>query len=206
MIWIPNHDDQADCSTIISHIERVIEDTCGDALELNETQTIELAKAVASFVEQNHASGTYVDSGYLVMLASRALSSLGELHAAHRLVVFGSGLVRPSEWEVTGGAEVWTLDLRQMSVRDDVALELVFFSSLNIVLSAISEVWDASDGKGVLGLRHVCCTASALLGGAKRQAVKNLAEEICRCCTAKLAQVQAERSWQHMPMVMNLDL
>ncbi len=206
MIWIPNSEEQAHGTSIVSHIQSVIAENCGDALQLDTTQAAELATAVASFVEQYQDSGAYVDSGYLVMLASHALSSLGEKQAAHRLVVFGSGLVRPAEWEVTGGEEVWTLDLRQMTVRDDAALELVFFNSLNIVLGSIVDVWDASLGRGVLGLRHVCSTASALLSGGKPRAVSALADEIRRTCEAKLEQVHGERKWQHVPSVMNLDL
>ncbi|MBT3194412.1 MAG: hypothetical protein HN341_17845 [Verrucomicrobia bacterium] len=206
MIWIPNIDEQKRGTSVLSHIEGVIAENCGDVLELDEGQASELASAVAMFLEQYQDSGSYVDSGYLVMLASRALSSLGERKAAHRLLVFGSGLVRPSEWEVTGGADVWTLDLRQMTVRDDAALELVFFSSINIVLAAIADVWDGTEGRGVLGLQHVCATATALLGGGKAGAISALSTEIQKACEAKLAQLYAERGWKHIPAVMNLDL
>lgn len=206
MIWIPNNDERTGGVSVVSHIEDVIAENCGEALQLDRRQAAELATAVAAYVEQHEESGAYVDSGYLVMLASRALSTLGEQAAAHRLLVFGSGLVRPAEWEVTGGDDIWTLDLRQMSVRDDIGLELVFFSSLNIVLASIAEVWDATGGHGVLGLRHVCGTASALLGGGKPRAVSALAAEIRAACEAKLRQVQAERDWRYVPDVMNLDL
>jgi len=206
LIWIPNSEERLNGTSIVSHIQSVLEENCGDALELDAGQASELATAVASFVEEYQDSGAFVDSGYLVMLASRALSSLGQKQAAHRLVVFGSGLVRPSEWEVTGDEEVWTLDLRQMTVRDDAPLELVFFSSLNIVLGSIVDVWDASEGRGVLGLRHVCSTASALLSGGKPRAVSALADEIRKTCEAKLKQVHGERKWRHVPAVMNLDL
>jgi len=205
LIWIPNSIEQEKGCSVVSHIEQVIAENCGDVLDLNGTQASELAVAVASFLEDYQDSGSYVDSGYLVMLASRALSSLGEKQAAHRLLVFGTGLVRPSEWEVTGSEAVWTLDLRRMSVRDDAALELVFFNSLHIVLSSIAEVWDRSEGEGVLGLRHVCSTASALLGGGKPGAVAALADEIQKTCEAKLSKVHAERKWRHTPTVMNLD-
>ncbi len=206
MIWIPNNDERENGTSVVSHIERVIAENCGDDLLLDSGQATELASAVATFLEQSQDSGSYVDSGYLVMLASRALSSLGEQGAAHRLLVFGSGLVRPSEWEVTGGEDVWTLDLRQMTVRDDAALELVFFNSLNIVLACIADVWEQTQGRGVLGLRHVCDTATAVLGGGKPGAVSALASEIRKSCEAKLAQIYTERGWQHIPAVMNLDL
>jgi hypothetical protein len=206
LIWIPNREEQRTGTSVVSHIESVISENCGDALELEADQASELAAAVAAFLDQYQDSGSYIDSGYLVMLASRALSSLGEQAAAHRLLVFGSGLVHPAEWEVTGGEDVWTLDLRQMTVRQDSALELVFFSSINIVLSAIADVWDATQGRGILGLRHVCATATALLGGGKPGTVSALATEIQSACESKLSQLVAERGWQHTPAVMNLDL
>jgi len=206
LIWIPNSDETSNGTSIVSHIEGVIAENCGDALQLDEGQASDLAVAVASFLEQNHDSGSFVDSGYLVMLASRALSSVGESQAAHRLLVFGSGLVRPSEWEVTGGQDVWTLDLRQMTVRESATLELVFFNSLNIVLASIADVWQESHGHGFLGLRHVCDTASVLLGGGTKKSVAALSDEIKRACEAKLGQIHDERLWDHVPAVMNLDL
>lgn len=191
-------------SSVITYIERVIEENCGEALELDEQQATELARAVSEYVEMNRDSGAFVDSGYLVMLASRALASVGQERAAHRLLVFGSGLVRPSEWEFTGGCDVWTLDLRQMTVRDSEPLELVFFSSLNIVLASIADVWEQSGGSGFLGLRHVCDTASALLGGRKK-GVDGLAGEIRSHCSAKLEQLGRERGWQDIPQIVNID-
>ena len=206
MIWIPNSSERMNGSSIISHIESVIAENCGDSLLLDEGQASDLAVAVASFMEQNHNSGSFVDSGYLVMLASRALSSIGEQQAAHRLLVFGSGLVRPSEWEVTGGRDVWTLDLRQMTVRESEMLEIVFFNSLNIVLASIADVWEETGGHGILGLRHVCDTASALLGGGNKKNVAALADEIKHTCKAKLEQIHDERGWEYIPSIMNLDL
>jgi len=141
-----------------------------------------------------------------VMLASQALSSIGQTQAAHRLLVFGSGLVRPSEWEFTGGRDVWTLDLQQMTIKNSGMLEMVFFNSLNIVLASIADVWEPTSGHGVLGLRHVCDSASALLGGAKQKAVGALAEEIKARTRSKLKQIHDERKWQYIPEVINLDL
>jgi len=206
LIWIPNSDENAQGTSIVNHIESVITENCGDALRLDDGQAADLAAAVASFMEINHNSGSFVDSGYLVMLASRALSSIGEQQAAHRLLVFGSGLVHPSEWEVTGGRDVWTLDLHQMTVKESETLEIVFFNSLNIVLASIADVWTESDGNGVLGLRHVCDTASALLGGGTRKSVAALAEEIKLTCAAKLEQIRNERMWSNVPSIMNLDI
>jgi hypothetical protein len=206
LIWIPTSADSLGESSIAAHIERVIVENCGDMLELDDDQAVDLAEAVAAYMEQSHEAGLFVDSGYLVMLASRALASIGNERAAHRLLVFGSGLVRPSEWEVSGGRDIWTLDLRQMTVRAGSTLEIVFFNSLNLVLGAIADVWEPTSGAGVLGLRHVCATASHLLGGGSRKKIEELAEEIKLNCRVKLRQIRDSRGWKQMPSVMNLDI
>jgi hypothetical protein len=75
------------------------------------------------------------------------------------------------------------------------------------VLDCIGELWDASSGKGTLGLRHVCRTAGALLGTeAQEPAAEALTEEIVGACRGKLAQIGTARKWQQVPQVVNLDL
>jgi len=191
----------------VSDIKRTIEENGIADHDLEPGQAEELAAAVSAFLEEHELTDSFIDAGYLVMLASKAMSSIGQERAALRLVVFGSGMVRPSEWEVTGGSEVWTLDLKQMTVADATSLELVVFNTLNIVLDAITDVWDASGGKGVLGLRHVCDTAAALLGVSRNsKSVADLSNEIVRVCGLKLEQAGRLRGWETFPQVMNLDL
>ena len=206
MIWNPNSGSENSVeSTIVSHITAEI-DACGGTEWLAKTETVEeLGKAIEHFLQQQ-GHGEAVDSRYLVMLAARALSSVGEGTAARRLLLYGTGLVVPSEWEVTGGEAVWVLDLRQITVRDDAPLELVFFGSLNIILETIAEVWDKARGNGTLGLRHVCSAVNALTGGAgnKKQALA-LGDEIRNLCRRKLDQIGQERNWEQTPQVMDLD-
>jgi len=176
-------------------------------VEDSSAQAEEIAVAVSAFLAEHELTDSFIDAGYLVMLASRAMSSIGEETSALRLVVFGTGMVRPSEWEVTGGKEVWTVDLKQMTVKESTSLELVVFNSLNIVLDSIADVWDGSRGRGVLGLRHVCTTATALLGvGRATKAVADLSDEIRSLCEAKLEQIRSNRHWDSVPEVMNLDI
>ncbi len=167
----------------------------------------EVATAVAAFLESRGGHEQVVDSGYLVMLASQAMSAVGEVADARRMLVFGSGLVRPSEWEVTGGDEVWTIDLHRITVADGAPLELVFFNALGMVIESIADVWDTTSGRGVLGLRHVCLTALSLLGGKRRKgAVQSLVEEIKGVCGDRLARVRQQRQWASCPVIMNLDI
>ncbi len=208
MIWNTPRSGRDSERPLVSHIKNTIEtNSVAGHSENSSAQAEEIAKAVSAFLAEHDLTDSFIDAGYLVMLASRAISSVGDKTNALRLVVFGTGMVRPSEWEVTGGEEVWTVDLKQMTVKDNSSLELIVFNSLNIVLNSIAEIWDSSHGKGVLGLRHVCATAAALLGVDKNtKAVSNLSDEIQSLCTAKLRQISKTRDWKSVPEVMNLDV
>ena len=195
----------ADPSALVAHIASEIDELCGHLDLVQDGQVEELARAVAHFLEQQGQSAS-VDSRYLVMLASRAMQSVGEDDAARRLLVFGTELVKPSEWEVTGGESVWVLDLHQMTTRDDDSLELAFFNSLSVVLQSVADVWDASNGQGLLGLRHVCASARGLLGESRDKSLECVSEEIKTFVAARLAQVSESRHWQHVPRVMDLDI
>ena len=193
-------------SVIVSHITDGLADLYGKHFPLSSWSVEELARAVERFLEQEGNRGV-VDSTRLVLLASRALSSIGEERTARRFVLFGTGLVRPSEWEVTYGEEMWVLDLKQMTVRDDAALELLFFAGLRVILESVADVWDESGGSGVLGLRHVCAAASAVMGDSgDREKVLALSAEIKDLCGRKLRQVGRERGWKDVPQLMNLDM
>lgn len=206
MIWDPNTTSEPDDSAIVSYITAGITMVCGENVPVDSCTIKELARAVESFLQQE-CDCSFADSKYLVMLASHALSSIGERHVARRLLVFGTGLVRPAQWEVTGEEAIWVLDLKQMTVRDDGFLELVFFNSLNIILESIADVWDESSGQGVLGLRHVYSTSLALLGcSRKKREAMALAEEIKTLCSGKLGEIRDERGWKDSPLVMNLDI
>jgi len=208
VIWIPRErllDGVEPAPSLAAHIRGVIEENCSGVPSLDDLQIQELAVAVAAHVSGNGDSGMYVDSGYLVMLASRALFSIGERKAAHRVLVFGTGMVHPSEWEFCGGQSIWTLDLGRMAVREDVALELVFFSSLNIVLDCVAEVWDASDGRGALGLRGAATAAAGILRQGKGRRLAAFQTEISQVCRDKLKQIGAAHGWSHTPDLLLMD-
>lgn len=189
---------------LISQITAEIEAACEDAL-VNVSSVDEIARAVGAFLESNGGT-TVVASDQLIMLISRALKSIGEGRAARRLLLIGTGMVRPSEWEVVGSDAMWIVDLKQISVWNSASLEMVFFNSVRAILDAIAEVWDEKSGQGALGLRHICATVSAMEGRAGRKGVSGLATEIKELCGDRLAQLADERGWDYVPMVMDLDV
>jgi hypothetical protein len=140
------------------------------------------------------------------MLSSRALTSIGEHRAAQRVLVHGTGLVRPAQWEVTGGDAMWVLDLKQITVLSDTCLELVLFQSLNLIVETLADVWNETAGRGVLGLRHVSSAASRLLGREDGKQLEEMAREIRGVCEDKLAKIAGERGWDDTPSIMDLDL
>ncbi|MBN1558140.1 MAG: hypothetical protein JW951_08340 [Lentisphaerae bacterium] len=205
MIFDPAAETEA-LSPVAHHIVGHVDEVCGGTLSIDADAVEDLARAVEAYLAEGHA-GEFVDSRYLVLLACRALSAVGEDRAARRLLLYGTGLVLPSEWEVTGGKAVWVLDLRQITVRAEERLELVLFNCLSGVLGSIAEIWDASRGRGVLGLRHVSGAAQALLGGGSAPGkVRELAREIKTLCALKLSRIGDERGWTHVPEILDLDV
>jgi hypothetical protein len=205
MIWDPSNPIECRESGILSHIRAQLGEAFGREFGLGPQTLEELSRAVECFLDLEGGRPA-VESRYLVMLASRALSSLGEGEAARRLLLVGTGLLRPAEWEITGGKTMWVLDLRQMSVRCDASLELVFFGCLRIVLEAIADVWDASSGCGILGLLHICSAARGLLGGDFRERrSRELSREIMDTCRHNLQRIHSERGWSDTPEILDLD-
>lgn len=205
MIWAPEHTAGEAQSPLAAHVTARIRAAGGEALRLSPEHVQELARAVECFL-QEQCAGEYVDQNCLVALASQVLSALGEGVAARRVYLFGTGLVRPAEWVATGNRSMWILDLKEMTVREDASLEMIFFSGLSAALESIADVWDEASGEGVLGLRHVCSTAGALLGGRNKKAVSALVRETVERSRAKLQQIAADRGWREAPGVLNLDL
>ncbi|MFC1496990.1 hypothetical protein ACFLS1_00765 [Verrucomicrobiota bacterium] len=206
MIWNPKTDIHPDNSALAAYISAEIESVCDQDSMVNDGHIDEIAKAVAHFFKHD-PDLCFVDSRKLAILASRALSSLGNGTAARRLLIFGTGLVTPSEWEVSYAGKMLVLDLKQMVVRSDASLELTFFGGLNIIMESICDIWDSSGGQGTLGLRNVCPAAMAFLGDSPRKKDRvTVVDEIKKTCEQKLSQIAEKRAWKHVPRVINLDV
>jgi len=207
MILAPDWDiSSEDDSLMVAGLTEEILAVCGDSIQMSDEQVADLAHAVADYIRLE-CGDRLSDNGSLAMLASRALASLGARQAARRLVIHGTGLVRPSEWEVTGEEAVWVLDLRQITLRQEVQLELVFFQCLRFILDSLAEVWDSTGGAGILGLRHVSSTAKVILGGKKSPAeVETMGTEVKKAVRESLEQIRQARKWMTSPYVMDLDI
>ena len=205
MIWHPGNASDIPQSALAAHLMGEIETACDGDMPVRQEDLQELASTIEYFLNETSQNES-VESRYLVLLASRALFSMGEEQTARRLMLFGTGLFKPSEWEVSCGKKMWILDLKQMTLRDDDLIELTFFNCLNIVLEATADIWDKSLGEGVLGLQNICCAASALLHKVTPKKTAVVGEEIRDACRLKLEQLGGKRGWASTPEVMNLDI
>lgn len=174
-------------------------------LNLNPHESVELAKAVslaASTADDDHD----FDERSLTVLASRALSSIGQAEAARRMYLFGSGVIRQAEWHVSGDRCMWILDLMPLTEQNAWRLEMTFFSGISSILEAVCDVWDGTDGTGVLGLLHLKAAVDNVAGGANRSRRKSMATEVRSLCAARLRRVAETRGWRDVPEVIGLDL
>ncbi|MDD5708198.1 MAG: hypothetical protein PHR35_19945 [Kiritimatiellae bacterium] len=193
-------------SRLLPRLLREMAESAGEALPLSETQVEELARAVDAFIAQQGGQPDADNAPYVAMLASRALNSLGAGDVAKRLLVYGTGLLRPALWEISLDDAMWVLDLRRLTVASGAPLELTLFRCLDVVVSATADVWDATRGAGMLGLRHVCGVAAEMLNrGLHTPEARRLADDLGAHVAAQLEALRAARCWQQTPEVVNLD-
>lgn len=204
MIFDPGGMVDSNPSVVVTHIQSEIADICGSDADTDFCRE-EIAKAIEYFLENEHKD-EFIESKTLTMLAAQVLASIGDPGSARRLMLFSSGMVKPSEWIVTGDKDVWVINLKEITMQEDASLELIFFRGVQLVLDSIADVWDECSGDGVLGLRHVCLAAASLLGAPRNsRAVAELSDEIIDTSIGKLHQLKNERNWDSVPFVLNLD-
>lgn len=204
MIWV--HANQSELnSDFLACVSAEMEASGADSA-VGDHSLREILHAVDYYLKRD-GRGDAVESRYVMMLVSKAMASLGDADAARRLLVLGTGLVRSARWDVSRGQSMWILNLRAMTVQDDMCLDIFFYTCLNIVLDATADIWDATDGVGVLGLRHVCETAEGLLGGNSHKAlVQEVGRQIIDACRQRLEKIRDTRGWNGIPEIMNLDI
>ena len=183
-----------------------IERATGKITRLKDTDMEAMAATVQRVMEE--CGEDVSDKERVVELSAYTLDALGDDPAARRLLVFGSGLVKASLWEFSGEDPLWTLDLQKLVVNSGVQIELAIFKSLSLVLETIADVWDASSGRGGMGLKHVLSTAERMYGevdGRHKKRNQDFAREVLDRCRMKLADLATARGWTSIPAVLSLD-
>lgn len=114
-------------------------------------------------------------------------------------LLVAAGNVRPSRCTLTSAGPAWSVDVARRLDDGDVALmELGLCRRLSLILRVLSEVWDESQGAGVLELG-----GWSRLGGWADDPVKELSAAHCR---RWLGHVASSRGWAAVPEVRQLNL
>lgn len=178
-----------------------LENLCGDALNVDETRMQEIAHAIEAVLDEEDGA-VLAEPHILVALMAKALLSIGEDLAARRLFLLGSGVVRPSHWEVAGDRPMWILDLNSVWTSSTGLWEMELFGCLHQILDSISDLWDEVDGRGVLGLMHVNSFDKLSTAGNRFFSCA----EIINLCSGKLKRIGIEKGWSDCPSVIKLDM
>jgi len=201
MIWNPDNPQYTDKMCSVEVIMGELEDLCGDALNADEARMQEIAHAIEAVLDEQDGA-VLRDPHVLVALTAKALLSIGEELAARRLFLLGSGVVRPSHWEVAGDKAMWILDLKSVWSSSTGLWEMGLIGCLHQILDSISDVWDEVDGRGVLGLMHVKSLEKAAPTGNRLCSCT----EIMDLCSGKLKRIGLEKGWTDCPSVIKLDM
>ena len=195
MIFDPSWlEERPDPAPVVDSVLQQLESICGSAFSLDSDELAQVANAVDDALMLCEGD-VAVNADTVVRLASQALKAIGETQAGLRLFLFGSGVVKPLEWEVAGGDTLWALDVDHIARGHVMDCELMLYPAVNAILSAICDVWDASRGHGMLGLLHTRHASSHALGA-----------ELKHACEARLSRIAVTREWHEQPHVLNLDL
>ena len=108
--------------------------------------------------------------------------------------------LRPAEWVTMVPFHSWVVDFRYVSLEKPVMMELMMARMVRPLIETAVPVWDACEGKGMLGLtglgEHFVHTKK------NRQLIKEV-QDFSQWVLCKAAR---ERSWQAAPRVLLLDL
>lgn len=228
MIWTASDTVSGQGHALCRHLESEIASAYRDAHPVPE-HTGDVARGVAAYWS-GLAEADALPSQYVALLVSRALHGVGEKHAARRVVehhfpdhqggdvvenamrlkslppavwnVFASRLLRPSRWAVGQGGVTWVLDLSRLELDAGGCLELSFLQALRALLHSVADIWNASGGEGILGLRGLS-QAAGLVRSRRANALAGEAEDYCR---SVLERLRASRGWRTAPHVVSLDI
>ncbi|HBA83083.1 MAG TPA: hypothetical protein DCZ95_03220 [Verrucomicrobia bacterium] len=227
MIWFSKEDRQATQETMRQHVVSEILSAC-PGLELSPDNLSELAMAVTTYCAEQGCDSE-APSDFLSLLLCRALRGIGEEEAARQVEktclvdgggaeafdqawpgalsadtwsLFASRLMRPSRWFSGDGKVMWVLDFSKLAQNEDALTELAMLPALRVLLERMSQVWDASGGKGTLGLRGLPSRFSPRLRSSSRSSLTSLP----LYCEAVLSRIREHRGWSSAPRIIKLDL
>ena len=205
MFW-PDHNAAGDARDRITG--RILDDIpalCGNPGLAAHASLAEAARGVALYLDQIEVVPEEMDPRQSRDMLARALDAAGERILARRIRLFGNRIIYPATWIACGRETVWVLNLRQLIAPSDAGMEMILFDRIRIVLTTFSDVWDAAEGRGFLGLKGLDATSAILLGeAATLRTIRELSAEIRARCDQHLGQFRTQRNWNTAPAILTL--
>jgi len=178
---------------------------CGNPMLASHPTLAEAANGVALYLDQIEVIPEEMEPRQSRELLAHALDAAGEGGLARRIRLFGNRIIYPATWLACGRETVWVLDIRQLIATPDTGMELILFERIRIVLATFSDVWDATSGRGFLGLKGLVPTVETVMGtDAPPRLIRQLTSEIRALCARHLASFQTQRGWQTAPTLLTL--
>ena len=207
MIWQSDlQNDRASQKSLANALLEQIPAMCGNPALVKSNVLTEAAVGVAAYLDQNDNTPRDLTPRRSCALVSQALEATGEVVLARRLHIFGSSVVYPASWVVTGHQTVWVLDVARLLTKQDPPMELALFGRVISALTTFADVWDGTSGQGVLGLKGLSAAARLVLGvEAQGPSVQDLTAELHQLGVRHLELMCHRRQWTHTPAVMSLD-
>ncbi len=202
MIWIPSS--VRESASLSAYIKDYLLRMGVLAREIDPHSVDALSEALSAYLAQtSDRAGFFVEDGNLLLLASKALHSVGAHKAATRMLMLGSGFARPVSWLVTEHDAGWTLDVSRISGDVSGGLEIMFFHCLHAALEALAEQWDLAGGRVSVVLRGTEAAGVGLLGRpATSRPVLRFVEEVESACREKLKQLTHQYGWDDTPRLL----
>ncbi len=177
---------------------------CGNPALASHPTLAEAAQGVALYLDQIEVIPEELDPRQSRELLAHALEAAGEGVLARRIRLFGNRVIYPASWIACGREIVWVLDTRQLITTHD-AVEMIFFERIRIVLATFADVWDATSGRGFLGLKGMETTAAIILGPTPSpRTLRTLTLELRAFAIRHLEHLRQQRGWARVPAILTL--
>jgi hypothetical protein len=225
MIWRADTTGGCCPDAVREHLRGQLMDQVGGRLS-NPTLLDDVAAALAA-TWRNDLQGIALPPDSLLLMAARTLWRVGEPDAARALtdgvagevdasrrllelveaggptlsacIGLGSRVLRPARMAAAGGGPCWTLDLAGLTTPSGELAELGVPVRVRRILTRTAEIWDRTDGGGVLGIARPPPRAASHLARLIRREIPDL-------CRLVLERLQADRGWIRCPSVCRLGL
>lgn len=205
MIWQDVHTAGTARDKIADRLLTEVPALCGNPNLAFHAPLTEAAQGVALYLDQIEVIPEELDPRQSRELLAHALDAAGEGVLARRIRLFGNRVIYPAAWITCGHETVWVLDTRHLITSRDAGMEMILFERIRIVLSTFADVWDATSGRGFLGLKGMEVAATTLLGTPDPgRSLQKLTMEIRTLAEHHLELFRVQRGWDSAPAILAL--